>query len=186
MVPDSPLIAKAKEKATAAHEGQMRDWGGGPYIQHPARVAAIIAALPGANEAMVAAAWLHDVVEDTDVPLAEIDRDFGDAVANLVMWMTNPEKLRTENRLTYKLRTFARLAEAPLQARQIKMCDRLDNVRDTPAEPAAARSFGKTYARESRMLFESICFGTPPELCGMLIKEIIALEERIKKAEEPS
>lgn len=184
MVPDSPLIAKARAMATAAHEGQVRDWGGGPYIQHPARVAAMVAELPGATEAMVAAAWLHDVVEDTDVRLEQIDRDFGDAVANLVMWMTNPEKLRTENRLTYKLRTFARLAQAPIQARQIKICDRIDNVRDTPPEPAAARSFGRTYARESRMLFESICFGTPPELCGVLIKEIIALEERVKKPGE--
>ena len=67
-------ILRAAQFARQAHEGQRRKCNDRPYIEHPARVAARVTILPGATEAMVVAAWLHDVVEDTTVELDEIAR----------------------------------------------------------------------------------------------------------------
>ena len=59
-----PLIRKAREFAAMAHAGVFRRWTGEPYVEHPERVAARIAAL-GFSPEVIAAAFLHDVVEDT-------------------------------------------------------------------------------------------------------------------------
>src|SRR4051812_22501753 len=60
-----PLAVLADRIATEAHEGQLRKWCAVPYVTHPRRVAALVAGLDGTNEVDVAAALLHDVVEDT-------------------------------------------------------------------------------------------------------------------------
>lgn len=73
-----------------AHDGQRRKYNDRPYIQHPARVAGRVAARPQATEVMAAAAFLHDVVEDTPHTLDEILAEFGPEVARLVAELTNP------------------------------------------------------------------------------------------------
>ena len=79
------LIKKAQSFANNAHEGQVRKYGGEPYIDHPIRVAMLlIEFIPNISEEMVAAALLHDVLEDTDTTLDDLIVEFGYAVAHLV------------------------------------------------------------------------------------------------------
>ena len=67
------IILKAAALAVRAHEGQKRKYTGFPYITHPARVAGRVGILPVVTEEMVAAAYLHDVLEDTTITKAEIE-----------------------------------------------------------------------------------------------------------------
>ena len=89
----SELIARALARASAAHAGQTRNGSGGlPYIEHPRMVASTLAAHEYA-EATLAAALLHDVVEDSDTTVAELRAEFGDAVADLVAALSDDESI---------------------------------------------------------------------------------------------
>lgn len=80
----SALVRAAYEKASEAHAGQIRNGSGGlPYIEHPTAVAARLER-HGYGEEVVAAALLHDVVEDSDTSVEELREQFGDRVAELV------------------------------------------------------------------------------------------------------
>lgn len=177
-VPVTQLIIKASIFARKAHEGQMRKYSGLPYIQHPARVAGEVAVLPDATEEMVAAAWLHDTIEDTASTLEEVRKQFGDSVADLVDWLTNTTKIAGETRAVHKAKTFARLAGAPREAKRIKMLDRIDNLSETdPGDPKHV-AFARLYATESRALLKEI--GDADEhLAIQLMDAVVALEKRI-------
>src|SRR6201996_1219570 len=91
----SELIARALAKATVAHAGQTRNGSGGlPYIEHPRMVAATLAARDY-GEATLAAALLHDVVEDSDTTVAELRAEFGDEVADLVAALSDDESIES-------------------------------------------------------------------------------------------
>ena len=79
---------EALEFARKAHGLQKRKYTEELYIEHPKRVAKIVESVPHSSE-MVAAAYLHDVVEDTDVSIEEIQEKFGDKVAKLVEELTD-------------------------------------------------------------------------------------------------
>jgi (p)ppGpp synthase/HD superfamily hydrolase len=90
----SELIARALARATAAHAGQIRNGSGGlPYIEHPRMVAATLAARDY-PETTLAAALLHDVVEDSDTTVAELRAEFGDPVADLVAALSDDESIK--------------------------------------------------------------------------------------------
>ena len=76
------LIEKAYQLALKAHEGQMRK-SGEPYIHHPMAVATIVAR-QGLDEVTIAAALLHDAVEDTKIELSYLEEEFGSEVALIV------------------------------------------------------------------------------------------------------
>lgn len=82
-------LSTAERRATTAHEGQV-DKAGRPYIEHPWRVANRVAEVDG-RAAAVCVAWLHDVVEDSDVTLDELRDDFGDAIVDAVDALTRRE-----------------------------------------------------------------------------------------------
>lgn len=89
----SELISRALARATAAHAGQTRNGSGGlPYIHHPRMVAATLAARDY-GETTLAAALLHDVVEDSDTTVDEIRAEFGDGVADLVAALSDDESI---------------------------------------------------------------------------------------------
>ncbi|MBS1860741.1 MAG: bifunctional (p)ppGpp synthetase/guanosine-3',5'-bis(diphosphate) 3'-pyrophosphohydrolase [Actinobacteria bacterium] len=89
----SELIAAALAKAAEAHAGQTRNGSGGlPYIEHPRMVAATLAAR-GYGEATLAAALLHDVVEDSETTVEELRAGFGDEVADLVDALSDDESI---------------------------------------------------------------------------------------------
>ena len=89
----SELVARALAKATEAHAGQIRNGSGGlPYIEHPRMVAATLTPL-GYEETTLAAALLHDVVEDSETTVEELRGEFGDAVADLVAALSDDETI---------------------------------------------------------------------------------------------
>lgn len=89
----SPLVRTAYERASAAHAGQVRNGSGGlPYIEHPAAVAAQLDR-HGYGEEVVAAALLHDVVEDSETTVAELREEFGERIADLVAALSDDESI---------------------------------------------------------------------------------------------
>jgi len=122
-------IQKAKIFATAAHAavGQQRKYTLEPYIVHPAEVASMVAQYNN-NEAMVAAAWLHDVIEDTNVTSEILREEFGDEITELVIWLTDVSKPEDGNRATRKAIDLAKVALAPPNAQTIKLADIISNI----------------------------------------------------------
>ena len=86
------LLSDAYELAHGAHDGQQRKDNGPPYLTHPLRVAQLVAEA-GFDEEVVAAALLHDVVEDSEVNLSEIARRCGPRVAGIVSALTEDEAI---------------------------------------------------------------------------------------------
>lgn len=131
----SPLVRAALGKARIAHEGQTRNGSGGmPYVEHPMRVAALLDE-HGYGEEVLAAALLHDVIEDSETTLDELREQFGDVVAGLVGAMTDDESIDDYRRRKAEHRE--RLAAAPAEAMAIYGADKLTNVstlRDAYAE----------------------------------------------------
>ena len=154
------LVHKAQVYAIAAHAavGQKRKYTNEPYIVHPAEVARIVAEVPGSTPDMVAAAWLHDVVEDTSVTLTDIHLSFGPEVAALVGWLTDVSKKEDGNRATRKAIDRAHTAAAPAEAQTIKLADLISNSKSIMQHDPA---FAKTYLEEKRLLLEVLTRGDP-------------------------
>ncbi|MCM3740512.1 HD domain-containing protein [Oceanobacillus luteolus] len=115
---------KAKRFAENAHKGHFRKAGNIPYITHPIRVANILESA-GASEALICAAFLHDVVEDTPIEIEEIRAEFGKHVANLVQAHTEDKSKTWKER---KQHTIDTLKTADLEVKQLIVADRLDNL----------------------------------------------------------
>lgn len=175
------LIMKAAELARKAHEGQKRKYNGTPYVRHPARVAARTALLPDATEEMVAAAFTHDVIEDTSVTLEELIAQLGAVTGSLVDWMTNKSKITNPqaNREERKRIDRERLGNAPREAKLIKLIDRIDNLSEMDG---SAGSFVALYVKESLLLAETIG-DADPGLKKELIDTANALSHRHLKGE---
>ena len=133
----SEILDKAIDSCVTSHAGQYRK-SGEPYAIHPILVASIVANM-GGDESMVIAALLHDVVEDTDVTLGELQAEFGDEVAKLVEGLTKIVAIR-ENKLASS-DSNEKLASSALTFRKmllisiedvrvlvVKLCDRLHNM----------------------------------------------------------
>jgi (p)ppGpp synthase/HD superfamily hydrolase len=154
------LVETARVFAGAAHRavGQLRKYTNEPYIVHPAEVASIVAQVPGATEEMIAAAWLHDVVEDTKVTIDDVHLYFGADVAKLVFWLTDASKPEDGNRAARKAIDRAHIAAAPAEAQTIKLADLISNTKSIVAHDEA---FAKIYLEEKRMLLEVMTKGHP-------------------------
>ncbi len=146
-------ILKAAQFARDAHAEQRRKYNGRPYIEHPARVAGRVATRSDATEAMVIAAWLHDVVEDTPVELAELTDRFGPEVARLVGELTNPSEGSREPRPARKAQDRAHLTTVSREAKVIKLLDRTDNLNEIAGAP---EKYLRVCLDESRLLAEAI------------------------------
>jgi (p)ppGpp synthase/HD superfamily hydrolase len=154
------IVQKAQVYAMAAHASvkQLRKYTNEPYIVHPAEVASIVASVPGATEDMVAAAWLHDVVEDTGCTFTDIHMAFGIDIATLVGWLTDVSKPENGNRATRKAIDRAHTADAPAEAQTIKLADLISNSRSIMAHDP---QFAVTYLAEKRLLLEVLTKGDP-------------------------
>lgn len=153
------LCERALEYAARAHEsvGQRRKYTGEPYIVHPIAVAEIVRSVPHSPE-MVAAAYLHDVVEDTPVTIEEVEAEFGSEVAELVGWLTDVSKPEDGNRRTRKAIDLEHSAKAPPEAKTIKLADLIDNTRTIkPHDPG----FWRVYRREKQALLGVLREGDP-------------------------
>ena len=140
------LMSKAFETARAAHSQQTRKSGEG-YINHPLAVAKIVADI-GLDETTVIAALLHDAVEDTDITVADVERDFGPEVAAIVDGVTKLDRIRFDSKEEQQAATMRKMLVAmakDLRVLIIKLADRLHNMRTIAAMPLASM-YPKRYA----------------------------------------
>lgn len=133
----SNAIQNALTFAEQAHHNQFRK-SGEPYIVHPVLVASIVANITG-DEAMVIAALLHDVIEDTHITIEEVARDYGDDVAHLVEGLTKIDTIRdaelipshSDEKLVVSALSFRKMLIASIEDVRVlvvKLCDRLHNM----------------------------------------------------------
>ena len=116
------IVIEAASMAADLHGVQARK-DGTPYFQHPARVATLLARA-GADDELVAAGFLHDVIEDTPADYDDILEKFGSSVADWVAAMSKDHRMREDLREpAYK----QQLIDGPWQGRAIKLADQIDN-----------------------------------------------------------
>lgn len=135
-------LRKALDVAWENHQGQFRDEG--PlYVIHPIRMANIlIKELEINNPDLLIAALLHDVVEDGEIRLDEINKEFGTKIFKLVKNLTRERPLNEteEEKRINKKKKFEKLMTADLDTRLVKTADLLDNVRSWPFIPKEHKS----------------------------------------------
>src|SRR5487761_1615592 len=135
---DTDLIRRAGLAAIAAHEGQLRRTGE-PYVTHPIAVAGIVAEL-GLDATTIAAALLHDAVEDTGVTTQWLAGEFGDQVAAVVDGVTKLDRLEFDSKEAQQAATIRKMFIAMAQDWRvllIKLADRLHNMRTISVMPMA-------------------------------------------------
>src|SRR5690606_13880058 len=131
------VITEAYRLAAGAHKGQLRR-SGEPYITHPLAVAGIVARY-GMDDVTIAAALLHDAVEDTVLTLEEIEERFGAEVAEIVDGVTKLERIHFDTKEAQQAATMRKMLVAmakDLRVLIIKLADRLHNMRTIAAMPA--------------------------------------------------
>ena len=134
---DVGLIERAYSAAERAHDGQLRR-SGEPYITHPVAVAQILADL-GIGPVTIAAALLHDTVEDTEYTLELLRKDFGDEIAMLVDGVTKLDKLKYgDSAQAETVRKMVVAMSKDIRVLVIKLADRLHNARTWGFVPAAS------------------------------------------------
>jgi (p)ppGpp synthase/HD superfamily hydrolase len=156
------IVDRAVDFARKAHEsvGQTRKYTGEPYIVHPLAVMNILqrhSTCPPSDH-MLAAAGLHDTVEDTPVTIEEIAAEFGSEVANLVWWLTNPSKPEDGNRKVRKALDRAHLSQAPISAKNIKLADLVHNAGDIVA---GSPGFARVWLREMEQTLPELSNADP-------------------------
>ena len=125
------VLNRAIVFATEAHEGQYRKGTQIPYILHPMEAAAIVGTMT-TDEEIIAGAVLHDVVEDTDTTIDDVQEMFGDRVAYLVHCESENKREDLSADSTWKIRkqeTLDHLKKAPLDVKIITLSDKLSNIR---------------------------------------------------------
>ena len=144
------LIQRAKNFATSAHQriGHRRKYSDQPYQVHLESVARMVASVSDDAE-MIAAAWLHDVVEDTPATLGDVEREFGPAVAALVQDLTDVSRPSDGNRAIRKETDRQHTAHASPRAKTIKLADLIDNCQDITSHDAR---FARVYLSEMNAL----------------------------------
>lgn len=157
------LLQGAKRYATEAHRriDQRRKYTDRPYETHLKAVAKIVRSVVDDPE-MLAAAWLHDVLEDTPATAEEIQRAFGPGVAGLVVELTDVSRPSDGNRALRKAIDRRHLARASDRAKTIKLADVIDNCTDIVRNDPR---FGRVFVAEASALLE-VLDGGHPDLLG--------------------
>jgi len=170
------MIIHAAQFAQKAHAGQKRKYGGADYITHPHRVSGMVTMHPDSSAMWVAAAYLHDVLEDTDTTVEQLRRHFLPEVVRIVVELTNTEE---GNRAERKRLSNARLAESSRAAKIIKLLDREDNLTDLffySSIRETEEGFLRLYAEETRALVEAIGHADE-EIATRLLRIVKAVED---------
>ncbi len=169
---DTGVVERAHAMAARAHDGQTRKTGA-PYITHPLAVARMLADY-GLDEATIAAALLHDTVEDTELSLEDIRSEFGNEIAQLIDGVTKLDRVRYSNREQQQAASIRKMVVAMAQDVRVllvKLFDRLHNMRTVTAlrpekQVRVARETLDVYAplahrlgvQEIKHEFEDRCF----------------------------
>lgn len=139
------LLLKALSFAARKHKDQRRkDIDASPYINHPISLATILCNEGHVTDVeVIAAALLHDTVEDTDTTPQELEQEFGAAVRDIVMAVTDDKTLAPPLR---KQLQISHARHASLQARLVKLADKISNVRDMVDAPPVSWSLARRQA----------------------------------------
>lgn len=186
------LFDRALTFAAEKHSGQRRKLSDAPYILHPMEVAAIVGTMTGDQETL-AAAVLHDTVEDTDATLEEIEENFGKRVSLLVMTETEDKRPDKPPAETWKLRkeeSFAILANTKdISVKMMWLGDKLSNVRSFWREyqikgDGIWQNFNQKDPREQEWYYRSIAGYLSDLKEYSAYKEYVRLLDDIFKPEE--
>ncbi len=130
------LILRAVAFAAHKHRDQRRkDKDASPYINHPIQLAKVLWEEGGVRDAeVIAAALLHDTLEDTETSLQELRGEFGEDIAEIVLEVTDTQWIKKQVR---KRLQVARARYSSEQARLVKLADKICNLRDMSAHPPA-------------------------------------------------
>ncbi len=151
------LIQRARDFATRAHQriDQRRKYSGQPYDVHLAAVASLVAGVTDDPET-IAAAWLHDVVEDTTVTFDDLRREFGTPVQRLVEELTDTSRPSQGNRAARKDIDRRHLAAASPRGQTVKLADLIDNCDDITRHD---QRFARVYLQEMDALLAVLVRG---------------------------
>ena len=158
------LVLKAIEFAARKHRDQRRkDRRASPYINHPIELANVLWFEGGVTDpGVLAAALLHDTLEDTETSWQELRGEFGDAVAEIVLEVTDVKWLKKDSR---KRLQISRAKHSSAQARLVKLADKIVNLRDVAAHPPSGWSLERRreYFEWAKKVIDQLR-GTHPEL----------------------
>lgn len=146
--------------ATEAHGSidQRRKYTGEPYIGHPLAVMENLRRYGITDDAVLAAAVLHDVVEDTPVTNDQVRARFGDRIADLVAEVTDVSRPQDGNRAARKALDRAHIGRASVDGKNIKLADLIDNSKSIASHD---KGFAKVYLAEKALLIEMLADGHP-------------------------
>lgn len=147
-------VMRAYEFSATAHRGQTR-MSGDPFISHPLAVAQILADMHMDSQA-IAAAILHDVVEDTETPISELDQQFGNEIATLVDGVSKLDQMHFTSRAEAQAESFRKMMLAmigDIRVILVKLADRLHNMKTMDSMPADKRA---RIARETLEIYAPI------------------------------
>lgn len=158
MIKDTKLVQEALMLAIRAHDGQRRKYTGEPYSMHPIGVSKIVETVEHTPE-MIAAALLHDVVEDTEVTFREIKDTFGSTVAEYVHYCTNVSEKDDGNRKFRKKMDADHFALGPAESQTIKVADLIHNSQTII--PLDQKFFHKAYKYEKQYMMDVLTKADP-------------------------
>ncbi len=147
-------VMHAYEFSATAHRGQTR-LSGDPFISHPLAVAQILADMHMDSQA-IAAAILHDVIEDTETPITELDQQFGNEIATLVDGVSKLDQMHFTSRAEAQAESFRKMMLAmigDIRVILVKLADRLHNMKTMDSMPADKRA---RIARETLEIYAPI------------------------------
>jgi len=144
------LIDQAKTFAQFKHHYQTRKYSPEPYIVHPSRVSSIVSKYTKDPD-IIAAAWCHDVLEDSDTTIKELEVTFNSRVAKIVKELTSDkDKISLVGKAEYLLKKMMKLSP---EALLIKLVDRYDNTSDFAVSP---KSFVDKYIKETHFILSNL------------------------------
>lgn len=167
---NSDLIRCARAFAIRAHDGQLRKYTGEPYFNHCEAVANLVGGTPDNTEEMIAAAFLHDTIEDCGISVAQIEAEFGFVVAVYVARLTDVSRPEDGNRAARKAKDRQYISGAPPEVQTIKLADLIDNSRSILERDP---KFAVVYLEEKRLLLEVLREGDPTlyEMACRIVRE---------------
>lgn len=146
------LLTKALQFAIVAHGDQKRKYTGLPYVTHTIEVAEMVL-LHGGSVEQVAAALLHDTVEDTNVTIEQIHNEFGFEIGTLVGWLTDVSLPEDGNRAARKALDRAHTLAAPHDAQFVKLADLISNTTSIVDHDP---NFAKVYLAEKKAILDGM------------------------------
>jgi len=165
------LVERARDFAIQRHGKQRRKYEDAPYYVHLDRVVELLKDYGYDGPHILAAAYLHDVLEDTQTNLNELIASFGDEVSELVYWLSDIEQGKRNIR---KRMSAWRLSRAPLEAKFIKLADLIDN---TPSIVEHDPDFAKVYVAEKDLILAEMA-----RVEGPCFKEFPIFRQAVKSS----